>query len=249
MDSFLSNLYKESMEKTAGVELKEFYDSLSVEQLEQVLGLTKVAAGEPELPDGGPVREYLDATEKAPAKKTTPPELPDESTTPSVNNTAGIESGKQLLQSSTGKPEPTTPFVPREIKTTDDPDVGSRDAETKTAADLTLKKRESLSSSKFAIPAAKAKKIGVAGEIVGSSKGKYPVPDAAHAGNALARVAQHGTPAEKAIVQRKVHAKFPGIGEKTAEKRAELLTTALRAIKDAPEHVKHAAAKYVGERL
>jgi hypothetical protein len=36
---------------------------------------------------------------------------------------------------------------------------------------------------------------------------------------------------------------------KTAEKRAELLTTALRAIKDAPEHVKHAAAKYVGERL
>ena len=71
MDSFLSDLYKENMEKQAGVELKEFYDSLSVEQLEQVLGLTKVAVGEPELPDGGPVREYLDATEKAPAKKNT----------------------------------------------------------------------------------------------------------------------------------------------------------------------------------
>jgi hypothetical protein len=89
--------------------------------------------------------------------------------------------------------------------------------EGKVAADLTLKKRESLPSSKFAIPAAKAKKIGVANEIVGSSKGKYPVPDAAHARNALARVAQHGPPEEKAIVQRKVHAKFPGIGEKSAE--------------------------------
>ena len=258
MDSFLSNLYRENMEKKAGVELKEFYDSLSVEQLEQVLGLTKVAVEgptTPELPDGGPVKKYLDATEKAVAKKTTPPELPTESATPSLNNTA-IESGKQLLQSSTGKPEPTTPFVTREIKTTGDPRVGSRDVEPttvfdrlqsgpqdnktaaaklrkqlgkaknstvfdqlegKVAADLTLKKRESLPSSKFAIPAAKAKKIGVAHEIVGESKGKYPINDAVHARNALARVAQHGTPAEKAIVQRKVHAKFPGIGEKSAE--------------------------------
>jgi hypothetical protein len=317
MDSFLSDLYRENMEKKAGVELKEFYDSLSVEQLERVLGLTKVAVGgaaEPEIPDGSPVKKYLDATEKAVAKKTTPAELPTASST--VAGTATIESGKQLLQSSTGKPEPTTPFVPREIKTTDDPGLGSRDAESKTAsagnplesmfrnaivrdvkakvypvmagagglaaggaggyalghragkkdgkaknstvfdqlegkvaADLTLKKRESLPAAKFAIPEKKAKKIGVAGEIVGSSKGKYPIPDAAHARNALARVAQHGTPAEKAIVQRKVHAKYPGIGEKTASEKAEILITALRATKDAPEYVKHAAAKYVGERL
>lgn len=41
--------------------------------------------------------------------------------------------------------------------------------------------------------------------------GRYPVPDASHARNALARVAQHGTSAEKAKVRAKVHRKFPGI--------------------------------------
>jgi hypothetical protein len=40
---------------------------------------------------------------------------------------------------------------------------------------------------------------------------RYPISDAAHARNALAKVAQHGTPAEKATVRRKVKAKFPGI--------------------------------------
>jgi hypothetical protein len=40
---------------------------------------------------------------------------------------------------------------------------------------------------------------------------RYPISDAAHARNALARVAQHGTPAEKATVRRKVKARFPGI--------------------------------------
>ena len=364
MDSFLSDLYKESMEKRAGAELKEFYDSCSIDQLEQILGITKVAVEgptKPECPDGSPVGKYLDAKEKAPAKKTTPPEMPTAAS--STAKTAGevepttvfdrMQSGKQ--ENKTAKAKNSTVFD---------------QLEGKVAADLTLKKRESLPSAKFAIPEAKAKKIGVAGEIVGSSKGKYPIPDAAHARNALARVAQHGTPAEKAIVHRKVHAKFPGIGEKnaafecadqvgrmfaktsamnpallqalilgggtgaltgagvgaasaeegqrgvgalkgalmggaagvplghlgtlggeglatllakkrlpsmgqfllggglgglaggavggtaggvaaplTAEKRAEFLITALRATKNAPEHVKHAAAKYVGERL
>jgi hypothetical protein len=40
---------------------------------------------------------------------------------------------------------------------------------------------------------------------------RYPISDAAHARNALARVAQNGTPAEKATVRRKVKARFPGI--------------------------------------
>lgn len=40
---------------------------------------------------------------------------------------------------------------------------------------------------------------------------RYPVEDESHARNALARVSQHGTPAEKATVRRKVAAKFPGI--------------------------------------
>lgn len=42
-------------------------------------------------------------------------------------------------------------------------------------------------------------------------KGRYPIPDASHARNALARAAQHASPAEKAKIKRKVKAKFPGI--------------------------------------
>lgn len=40
---------------------------------------------------------------------------------------------------------------------------------------------------------------------------KYPIEDAAHARNALARVSQNGTPAEKARVRAAVHNKYPGI--------------------------------------
>lgn len=46
---------------------------------------------------------------------------------------------------------------------------------------------------------------------------RYPIHDRAHARNALARVAQHGTPGEQAAVRRAVEARFPNIGkEKTA---------------------------------
>jgi hypothetical protein len=41
---------------------------------------------------------------------------------------------------------------------------------------------------------------------------RYPIEDRAHARNALARVSQHGTSAEKATVRRKVHAKYPTMG-------------------------------------
>ncbi|HEY1439807.1 MAG TPA: hypothetical protein VGF65_02980 [Mycobacterium sp.] len=40
---------------------------------------------------------------------------------------------------------------------------------------------------------------------------KYRIDDAAHARNALGRVAQHGTPAEKAQVRKRVAAKYPSI--------------------------------------
>jgi hypothetical protein len=40
---------------------------------------------------------------------------------------------------------------------------------------------------------------------------RYPIEDAAHARNALARVSQDGTPGEKATVRRKVHQLFPNI--------------------------------------
>ena len=45
-------------------------------------------------------------------------------------------------------------------------------------------------------------------------KKAYPVNDKAHARNALARVSQFGSPAEKAAVRAKVKAKFPSIGKK-----------------------------------
>ena len=62
---------------------------------------------------------------------------------------------------------------------------------------LNAKKRNALPSSDFA----------VAGR-------RYPVNDPNHARNALARVAQHGSPEEQDEVKRKVRAKFPGIGQK-----------------------------------
>jgi hypothetical protein len=62
-------------------------------------------------------------------------------------------------------------------------------------ARLTYKKRQKLPTKQFAI------------------KGRrYPINDVKHARNALARVSQHGSSAEKAEVRRKVHAKFPNIG-------------------------------------
>ncbi len=65
-------------------------------------------------------------------------------------------------------------------------------------AKLTSKGRKRMKSSSFAIP----------------SKRKYPINDKAHARNALARVAQHGTPKEKAQVRRAVKRKYPSIGKK-----------------------------------
>jgi hypothetical protein len=49
---------------------------------------------------------------------------------------------------------------------------------------------------------------------------RYPIEDKSHARNALARVSQHGSPAEKPRVRAKVHAKFPAIGEKSEEKKS-----------------------------
>jgi hypothetical protein len=162
------------MEKRAGVELKEFYDSLSVEQLEHVLGLTKVAVEgpkTPEIPDGGPVK-CLDVAEKAPAKKTTPPELPT-AASPTAK-TAGAEGPLENMLRNT---------IVRDVKAKVYPVLAG------------------------------------AGGLAAGGAGGYALGH--HAGKK----------------------------SKTAEKRAELLITALRAVKDAPEYVKHAAAKYVGERL
>ncbi len=62
-------------------------------------------------------------------------------------------------------------------------------------AKLTSKQRKRMRDSTFALP----------------SKRKYPIPDKQHAINALARVAQHGTPYEKKKVRAAVYKKFPSL--------------------------------------
>jgi len=47
----------------------------------------------------------------------------------------------------------------------------------------------------------------------------YPVEDASHARNALARVSQHGTADLKAKVRAAVHRKFPGIKQYDAGRK------------------------------
>ena len=71
---------------------------------------------------------------------------------------------------------------------------------------LTYKGRERMKKSEFAIPSEKDKENP-------AGHGAYPINDIEHARNALARVAQHGTPEEQAEVRRKVHAKYPSIDE------------------------------------
>ena len=71
------------------------------------------------------------------------------------------------------------------------------------AKDLSsTKERKKLSKKSFALP----------------GKRKYPIPDKAHARNALARVAQNGTPAEQKKVRAAVKKRFPSIGKKKNKK-------------------------------
>ena len=71
---------------------------------------------------------------------------------------------------------------------------------------LSSGERGRLPSSDFALP-------GKGDGKNGKGSGSYPIPNASHARNALARVAQHGDAAQKAAVRRKVHEKFPDIGQ------------------------------------
>jgi hypothetical protein len=59
-------------------------------------------------------------------------------------------------------------------------------------AKLTTDKRDALPASSFVFPADR----------------RYPIPDQSHAQNALARVSQNGTDAEKAKVRSAVASKF-----------------------------------------
>ena len=73
--------------------------------------------------------------------------------------------------------------------------------------ELTWRERLKLPKSDFALP---GKGTGKAGK----GPGSYPIQDLSHARNALSRVAKNGTPAERAAVRAKVHAKYPNIGKK-----------------------------------
>jgi len=70
------------------------------------------------------------------------------------------------------------------------------------AKQRSTKDRKKLSKKSFALP----------------RKRRYPIPDKAHARNALARVAQYGTPAEQEKVRAAVRKRFPRIGKKKQEK-------------------------------
>lgn len=61
-------------------------------------------------------------------------------------------------------------------------------------AKLTAATRKKIPTSEFALPGR-----------------RYPIEDEAHARNALARVSQDGTTAEKKTVRRKVHRLFPNL--------------------------------------
>lgn len=64
-------------------------------------------------------------------------------------------------------------------------------------AKLSGKQRKKLTGPQFALPAQR----------------KYPINDKAHARNALARVAQSGTPAQQKQVRAAVKRKYPSIGK------------------------------------
>lgn len=69
-------------------------------------------------------------------------------------------------------------------------------------AALTWRRRRRLPRSDFAIPER------------APESGSYPIDTEARGRDALARVAQHGSPAEQLRVRRAVHRRYPSIGHR-----------------------------------
>lgn len=76
----------------------------------------------------------------------------------------------------------------------------------KAAADLTAASRDQIAKKNFALSAKQSN----------TGKPAYPIHDKAHAANALARVKQHGSPAEKSEVYKDVARKFPELASKSS---------------------------------
>lgn len=74
-------------------------------------------------------------------------------------------------------------------------------------ARLTTNQRKAIPKNNFALPSTRSSSGG---------KGGYPINDANHARDALSRVSQFGSAAQKATVRAKVKAKYPTIGLKGA---------------------------------
>ncbi len=90
-------------------------------------------------------------------------------------------------------------------------------------AKLTTNARKHIAAKNFALPG-----------------GRYPIEDASHARNALARVAQHGTPEEKEKVRAAVHRKYPDMGKSQGGeiKRSGMSLHEARIQKAREEHLK-----------
>lgn len=76
-------------------------------------------------------------------------------------------------------------------------------------AKLSYRSRKRMKRKEFALPGKRDK-----------GRGGYPINDASHARNALSRVSQFGTPAQKAEVRAKVHRKFPNIGKRKLKRHS-----------------------------
>ena len=78
---------------------------------------------------------------------------------------------------------------------------------------LSTKDREKLKQKQFALPKRADDKEEKA------ESGNYPIPDLSHARNALAMVAQHGTPSEQAKVRAAVYKKYPELDKRKEEEQ------------------------------
>ncbi len=85
-------------------------------------------------------------------------------------------------------------------------DKGPKEIELARGGHLTAHERQRMARSEFALP-------GKGAGPKGAGSGSYPIPDASHARNALARAAQHASPAAQRTIRAAVHRRFPGIGE------------------------------------
>lgn len=73
-------------------------------------------------------------------------------------------------------------------------------------------RRNTMARSNFALPKGTGSQPG---------KHQYRMDDLPHGRNALARVAQHGTPSEQRTVRRKVVAKYPSLAKNNGSKRGK----------------------------